>query len=100
MTCENRSTPRGVVRCIAFFLILTPAPAGAAPPPADAPVQSVGEVVSTATRAEREVLDVAANVSVLDRKDIDESGVATLPDLLRRQPGLFVTSTTTNPAGV
>ena len=85
-SCVSSDAGRG----IAFLLVLVPAVAAADPPPAappdpsvDPPIQSVGEVVSTATRTEREVLDIAANVSVLDRKDIDESGVSTLPDLLR-----------------
>ena len=93
----------GAPGVIALVLVLAGARAEAQSPvetDPDAPVVDVGEVVSTATRTERDVLEVPANVSVVDRKEIDASGVATIPDLLRRQPGVFVTSTTTNPAGV
>jgi iron complex outermembrane receptor protein len=59
--------------------------------------QSVGEVSVTATRAEREILDTPGNVSVIDREQIDQSGAASLPDLLRRESGVSVTNITTNP---
>jgi len=36
-------------------------------------------------------------VTVIDRKQIDESGVQTVPDLLRREAGIYVTNTTTDP---
>jgi iron complex outermembrane receptor protein len=60
--------------------------------------QSVGEVSVTATRAEREILDTPGNVSVIDRQKIDQSGAASLPDLLRRESGISVTNLSTNPA--
>jgi outer membrane receptor protein involved in Fe transport len=72
----------------------------AAVDPAEPPVRRVGGVTVTATRGERDVLEVPGNVTVIEREQIDESGVRTVPELLRRQSGLFVTSTTTNPAGV
>jgi iron complex outermembrane receptor protein len=75
-----------------------PAPADEAPPAAP-PVRRVGEVTANATRAEREVLDVAGNTTVIDRAEIERSGARTLPELLRRESGLFVTNTSTNPAG-
>jgi outer membrane receptor protein involved in Fe transport len=62
-------------------------------------VQHVGVVTAHATRGEREVLDVPGNVTVIDRDEIERSGARSLPELLRRQPGIFVTNTTTNPAG-
>src|SRR5262249_6947784 len=46
---------------------------------------------------EKNVLDVPGNVTVIDRKQIDESGVQTVPDLLRREAGIYVTNTTTDP---
>jgi iron complex outermembrane receptor protein len=64
------------------------------------PVRAVGEVTATATRAERDVLDVAGNVTVIEREQIERSGAGSVPDLLRRQGGLYLTSTTTNPAGL
>jgi iron complex outermembrane receptor protein len=60
----------------------------------------VGEVSVTATRAERETLDTPGNVSVIDREQIDRSGAASIPDLLRRESGISVTNITTNPAFV
>jgi outer membrane receptor protein involved in Fe transport len=68
-------------------------------PAASPPLRQVGEVTASATRGEREVLDVPGNVSVIDREEIERSGARTLPELLRREPGIFVTNTTTNPAG-
>ncbi|HEU4431165.1 MAG TPA: TonB-dependent receptor [Myxococcota bacterium] len=75
-------------------------------PPAYAPgegqpsvVRETGEVSITATRGERNLLDVPANVTVLDAEDIARSGAANVPELLRREAGLFVTNTTTNPEG-
>jgi iron complex outermembrane receptor protein len=81
---------------------LAGAPAGAEPAGSDAPpdVIDVGPVTITATRAERDLLEVPGNVTLIDRESIDRSGAASVPDLLRREAGLFVTSTTTNPAGV
>lgn len=74
-------------------------PAGEAPLPADPPVRSVGEANVTASRAERGVLEVPGNVTVIDRDTITRSGVRDLPELLRREAGLSVTNTTTNPQG-
>ena len=62
------------------------------PPPA----HQVSPVTVTATRAERDVLEVPGNVTVIDREEIERSGARTVPELLRRESGLFVTSTTTN----
>jgi outer membrane receptor protein involved in Fe transport len=45
-------------------------------------------------------MQVAGNVTVLDRSEIAATGARSVPELLRRQAGLFVTSTTSNPAGV
>ena len=70
------------------------------PSDAGVPVRPVGEVTVTATRADRDTLDVPGHVTVIDREQIEVSGARTVPDLLRRQAGLFLTSTTTNPAGL
>jgi iron complex outermembrane recepter protein len=69
------------------------------PPPPTAPARSVGEVTATATRAERDVLDVPGNVTVLDREAIEKSGARDVPELLRRESGLFVTNDIGNPEG-
>jgi iron complex outermembrane receptor protein len=74
----------------------TDEPQGDAPP---LPVIVVDEVTITATRSERSVLDVPGNVTVIDRKTIDQSGVRHIPELLRREAGIFVTNTTSNPEG-
>src|SRR5262245_46128554 len=51
-------------------------PADPAAPSAPAPpVRRVGEVTAHATRGEREVLDVPGNVTVIDREEIERSGV-------------------------
>jgi iron complex outermembrane receptor protein len=57
------------------------------------------EVTISADRTERNVLDVPGNVTVLDRAAIERSGARDVPDLLRREAGLTVTNTTTNPFG-
>jgi outer membrane receptor protein involved in Fe transport len=63
------------------------------------PAQSVGEVSVTATRAEREVLNTPGNVTVIDREQIERSGLSNVPELLRRQAGVFVSNTTSSPDG-
>jgi len=59
----------------------------------------VPEVAITAARSERDVLDVPGNVTVIDRLAIERSGARDVPDLLRREAGVFVTNTTTNREG-
>ena len=71
-------------------------PAAQTPAP---PIRRVGEVAVTATRAERDVLDTPGNINVIDRKAIDQSGARDVPELLRRESGLFVTNDTSNPEG-
>ncbi len=63
------------------------------------PVLEAREISVTATRGERDVLDVPAQVTVIDRAAIERSGAANLPELLRREAGLMVTNTTTNLEG-
>ena len=63
------------------------------------PVIVVDEVNITAARSERSVLDVPGNVTVIDRETIDQSGARNVPELLRREAGIFVTNTTTNREG-
>jgi len=59
----------------------------------------VGQVSVTATRAERDVLDVASNVTVIDREEIERSGLRDVPELLRRHAGVYFTNTTSSPEG-
>jgi iron complex outermembrane receptor protein len=99
----DRARPH-VARALLFALLATAAhaadedgpPAQPAPPP---PVVDVGEVSVTATRAERSVLDVPGNVTVIDRAAIERSGARDVAELLRREAGIFVANTTTNPDG-
>ena len=75
----------GVFLGIAGFLICAAPALGADSEPESTPTAlHVGEVSVTATRAERDVLEVPGNVTVIDREQIDRSGVASIPDLLRR----------------
>jgi iron complex outermembrane receptor protein len=73
--------------------------ADAAAPGAPIVVREAREVSVVATRGERNLLDVPANVTVIDAAAIARSGAASVPELLRREAGLFVTNTTTNPEG-
>ncbi|MCZ7620379.1 MAG: TonB-dependent receptor plug domain-containing protein [Myxococcota bacterium] len=68
-----------------------------APPPV---VRRIGEVAITAARSERELLDVPGNVTVIDRDTIERSGARDVPELLRREAGLFVTDGIGSPEGV
>jgi len=63
------------------------------------PAHSVGEVTATATRASRGALETAGHVTVIDREAIEESGARNLPELLRREAGIYVTNTTTSRTG-
>jgi iron complex outermembrane receptor protein len=73
--------------------------AGANVPLPAPPIVEAAEVSVTAARGERSVLDVAAHVTVIDREEIEASGAANLPELLRRQAGISVANTTTNVEG-
>jgi len=53
-----------------------------------ASVPQLSEVVVTATRTEQPLSDVLADVTLIDREQIERSGVITVSDLLARQPGL------------
>ncbi|MCL4686754.1 TonB-dependent receptor [Myxococcota bacterium] len=68
-----------------------------APPPV---VRRIGEVAITAARSKRELLDVPGNVTVIDRDTIERSGARDVPELLRREAGLFVTDGIGSPEGV
>lgn len=55
------------------------------------------EIVVYANRLRAKVKDIASAVSVISAEDIAQSGAVTVPDLLRRQPGLDVVQS--GPAG-
>jgi len=60
---------------------------------------NVGEVSVTATRTERDVLEVPSNVTVINREQIERSGVRDVPELLRRVAGVYVANLSGSPAG-
>jgi iron complex outermembrane receptor protein len=93
----RRRARRWRLPCLVLALLLCAHGAAAqvsAPPVIDAP-----EVTISATREERDLLDVPGNLTVIDRFAIERSGARNVPDLLRREAGLFVTNTTSNPLG-
>jgi iron complex outermembrane receptor protein len=99
----SAESPSALLFAVLLSLLATAPAARAADPdaePSPEPAHRVGPVTVTATRAEREVLEVPGNVTVIDREEIEQSGAGTTPELLRRQSGLVLTGTTTNPAGV
>jgi outer membrane receptor protein involved in Fe transport len=103
---------RIAVRASLCLLLVGPAAAGDAPEPPDPTptppaqdaqpppvVREVGEVLAASSRGERDNLLVPSNSTVIDRAAIEKSGARDLPDLLRREAGLFVTQSTGNPEG-
>ncbi len=63
------------------------------------PIIEADPVTVTSTRTARSVLDVAGNVTVIDREQIESSGSRSIADLLRREAGIFVTNTTGHAEG-
>ena len=59
---------------------------------AQMPSATLDEVVVTATRVALPVADVVADVSIVDRAQIDRSGANTIAQLLSTLPGLQATS--------
>jgi vitamin B12 transporter len=81
----------GLPACLAGTLALTPAfafgqPVGGTSPGALAPVSV------TATRTESRLSEIASEVTVLERAEIERATQLTLPALLARQPGLQMSS--------
>ncbi len=54
----------------------------------------MGEIVVTASRYEEQRILVPSNVTVITSEDISKSTARTIPDLLRKEAGLFVTDLT------
>jgi len=90
----RRKARRQRLPLLSLVLLWLPAAAGAVPPVVDAP-----EVTVSSTRTERSVLDVAGNVTVIDAERIARSGARSVPELLRREAGIMVTSLGTTPEG-
>jgi len=54
------------------------------------PVFDLQEVVVTATRIPRKVMDVTSTVSVIDRKEIEASNANYVMDVIGSQPGIYI----------
>lgn len=54
------------------------------------PVFDLQEIVVTATRLPRKVVDVTSAVSVIDRKEIDASNANYVMDVIGTQPGIYI----------
>jgi vitamin B12 transporter len=80
---------RATVACVpaAVLALLGGVSAGAS-----AQTSDLGAVVVTATRTAVPLTDVLADVSVIDREVIEQSGGLTVPDLLRQYAGLQISS--------
>lgn len=52
------------------------------------PVPSLKETIVTATRVEQPITDVVADVSIIDRAEIERLSASSVPQLLSRLPGL------------
>jgi len=50
----------------------------------------IEKVVVTATRTEKDIMDVPTSMSVVDEKDINRTGTNSTPELLRDIPGVFL----------
>lgn len=92
---ERRARPSGPLLLCSILACLTVARASAE----SILIREAGEVSVTAMRGERNPLDVPAHVTLLDQEAIARSGATSVPELLRREAGVFVTNTTTNPEG-
>src|SRR5262245_12036198 len=87
-------------RLLRHVLLLTlPTRALADDPQPPPPIIEAGEVTVTSTRTPESALDIPGNVTRIDRQAIEESGVSSVPELLRREAGIMVTSLGTTPEG-
>ena len=80
----------------AFAQVAEPVSAASAPVRAAsgaAPATALPEMVVTANRIEQPLTDVLADVTVIDRPQIEQSGAVNLSDLLARQPQLTLSRT-------
>jgi iron complex outermembrane recepter protein len=69
------------------------ATAPASPTASPAPMSELKEIVVTAQRRKQTVQDVPYNISVIDPRQIEQSGATTLNDLTRDVPGLVTVDT-------
>jgi vitamin B12 transporter len=83
-----RKHPLAAMCLSAAVLNLAPLPALAQGQ--DSEVQELTPVVVTATRQEMRANEVLADVTVIERKEIERAGQGTIIDLLSRQPGVHI----------
>lgn len=63
---------------------------------ADEPLR-LEQIVVTGSRMAEPLVEVPANVTVITREDIAETGARSVPELLNRQPGVFTSNILDNP---
>jgi vitamin B12 transporter len=63
------------------------------PAPSAASAPSLPETVVTAARVAQPLSDVLADVTLIDRAQIEQSGAVNISDLLQRQPGMTLSRT-------
>ncbi|MGS5086704.1 TonB-dependent receptor domain-containing protein [Hydrogenophaga sp. A37] len=78
-------------RAFSVRLAVLPLACAAAFPALAQTPQTLPETVVTATRSQIPVTDVVADVSIVDREEIERSGANGLADVLSRVPGITVT---------
>lgn len=64
------------------------------------PADSIKTVTVTATRTEKDVMDVGRSVSVITPEQIKEAGCNTIAELLSQQEGIFIDGTGQNPGSI
>ncbi len=55
------------------------------------------EIVVTASRVATPILEASANITVIAREDIEESGATNIVDVLKKEPGVFTANLLNNP---
>ncbi len=94
-SAHPRRKARRQLRLLAFACLLEAAASTASEPP----IVEAGEVTVSATRTRRGALQIPGNVTRIDRAAIVRSGATSVPELLRREAGIYVTNTTGSPEG-
>jgi len=58
------------------------------------PTNKTDEIIVTATRAEKDIKQVPANITVISEDDIKRSNAQSIPEILKTEPGLMVSDYT------
>ncbi|RMX06342.1 TonB-dependent receptor [Corticibacter populi] len=85
---QSGHAPSNLTRAAVIPLILSAGLGASGATMAQNPM--LDEVVVTATRTEQRLIDTLADVSVLDREAIEQSGVTGVADVLARLPGVEI----------